>query len=414
MKNIERCRFVKELSLTICLLLGMLLPGIFLDGIYYLRDKYYFAERIVSFFYYVLKPFGITYTTAFNIMGSNVGVLLAMISLFLTMNINIAQRSEKKVLGISYREIDDINQNEFYKSTRRISYLAPILMLFVLNIRLCATGYLLFCYCYSFLILHYYFHASSFSMKWTREKVAKRLIKCLPKEEKWQYDEIQEYDMYLEEEGNWRDIEQLYDKLVYLSCNYREKQRQIVLGHFYKIVYWNRKKKNVTAIFRLWHLSMENVDERIAKNELISEEDWTLLWSMLKIILYEAEERDLLVFIDDFMHLKSRSKRTFRSVGIELSPQLLCKQVGVVIILLEYRFRNKLPEEERIVYQVKRLVDYGEKAFTLQNYHIMDTILFLCGQDEESSNLFLQITSELSMDFLEGTTRCIISSMVKN
>lgn len=420
MENVKKQGFIRELALVFGSLLVMLLPGIFIDGIYYFRYKYYFAKRIVSFFRSFLKPVGVTYTTAFNIMGSNVGVLLAMISLFLTMNINIAQRSEKRVMGISYREIEDINQNDFYKLTKRISYMSPILMLFVLNIRLCVTGYLLFCYCYGFLILHYYLHASSFSTDITREKVAKRLIKCLPQEEKWQYDEIREYDMYLEEvgkgvedDGDWKEVELLYDKLVQLSCDYKGEQRQIILRHFYKIVYWDRKMKNIIAIFRLWHLTMEDVDKRIAKNKLISEDDWTLEWSMLTIIFCEAAEKDLLDFLEDFLRFKLRSKRTFKSVGAELPEKLLCEQVGAIIILFEYRLRKKLFDENNAIQYIRRLVDYGEKAFLFEDYHIMDIIKFLCNQDEDNSELFLQIAKELVIDFKNGTKRCIISLILK-
>lgn len=411
-------RLIKELCLTFFLLMVMLLPGVIIDLIYFMRSENAYAGYIVANLYSHLKPYGITYTTAFNIMSNNVGVLLAMVSLFFTMNINIVQRSEKKVLGIPYREVEDINQNELYKLTKRISYFSPILMLFVLNLRLCVTGYLLFCYCYGFLIMHYYFHASSFSMEWARKKVAKRLVNCLPRDKEWSQDELREYDMFLEgvgrgieEEGNWKEAESLYDMLDKLSGSYASEQRQMILSHFYKIVYWDRKEKNISAIFRLWNLSMENKDIILAKTKQINEYNWVFLWAMLKIILKEAEEKELLLFFEDFLQFKLRSKKTLKSVGEELPNRVLCEQAGIVIVLLEYRLREKLIEQKDIVWYIRKLVDFGDKVFLFQDYNIMHTVEFL-SVNEKDAKVFLNIVSDLAMDFKTRSKRCVISNIV--
>lgn len=84
----------REILLTILLLVLMLIPGIVLDMMYW-KHQANIVNCLGSVPRYVK-----VYNNAFSILKSNVGVLMTMVSIFLTMNINMAERSEKKVYGI--------------------------------------------------------------------------------------------------------------------------------------------------------------------------------------------------------------------------------------------------------------------------------------------------------------------------
>lgn len=397
----------------------MMLPGAILDFIYYLRNICFPAGKIVNWARAFFQPLGITYTAAFGILNSNVGVLMTMVSLFLTMNINLAERSEKKIYGITYKEIQNVDTNPTYRNMKRISYIAPVLMLIILNLHCCIMGYLLFVYCYGFLIYHYYLHASSFSRKTLREKVARKLLSYLPVHEQWRADDIQQFDMYLyevgksiENEGNWQGVAAVYENLVEFSKPYPAMHKVTIYSHFYRVVYWNQKNPNFMAVFLLWKMWLDKLDNWIGENEELSEDEWALFWGMMQVVVSDASEEQLKQFFDAFLQFKNRSRSTIQMDGKRLSNRVLHEQSCAILILLERRMRTSPFQNEELLTYVKALFAQGERIFAEENVSAFQVICSFYAEDSAQQEEISNIIHDFTEDYKNQSARSMIRNII--
>ncbi|MCD8326837.1 MAG: hypothetical protein LUC90_09235 [Lachnospiraceae bacterium] len=141
---------------SILMAIFLLLPGLVLDFVHDQKITWNWATAVYECIRDCARWAGLHYDNAFQVLSNNLGVLITIVSLFLTMNINIAERSEKKVFGISRKELEDQGMGrwiKFFRVMRVIGFLAPLLMIACIIERWCITGYLLLLFCYIFLVL---------------------------------------------------------------------------------------------------------------------------------------------------------------------------------------------------------------------------------------------------------------------
>lgn len=188
-------------NVVICILL---LFGLFSDISYYcLRDKCdcigEISRKLAGFFH----PMGITYATASEKIMNLAGVIITVVGLIISTYVNLMQRLEKNDYGITYKEMQDPKEHpimsRILNCTRVGSYFAPILLIFVLNFRLCFTGYMLYLFCWSSVFLQVCQYVECLKEDKVSERVVKAVLRPLPDTEEWREHDIQMLDIKLDE-----------------------------------------------------------------------------------------------------------------------------------------------------------------------------------------------------------------------
>lgn len=370
MKSNKDC-IMAVIGKTLLIMILMLLPGMFLDIFYRMGIGIWYSWRIVS----VLRYCNITYSNSFKILGGSFGVIVSIVSMFLTINNNISERFEKKVFGIPRAELYE-GENGIYKYMGRMCLCAPVLMMLFLNLEFCMSGYLVFCYCMLFVVMHYYRYDSSYSRP--LDKMVCRIMRDLPREELWTQDTLSAYQLLLEcigqsaeEEGNWQEIESLYLALIDAQQEYDYDKRYLTAFYFYRIVFWGSGRKSRIGLIPMDILIayLDMLDIEAGADDLLLGKNWPMLWAMMKAAVFEADERELIRFLEYFYDFPRRSGRVLQKTKIyTLDLNIMREQAGILLVLLEYRFIHMPPEDEQFVELLKKAWESGMYAFKYEGY----------------------------------------------
>lgn len=416
----DKNKFLQGEIIAIVILDVMFLFGVILDCGYWGYIKLPLLEIIVNFLR-GLSALGITYKGALDILDSNVGVLMTMVSLFLTMGINIAERSEKKVYGILRKELPYSNGRGSYHYAHKINYVAPVLMLFFLNISFCVSGYLLFVYCYYFLVRYYLSHENSYSKENTCSAAAAKLANYIktPSDD-IRLDDLQQYKIQLEsvgrsieDNGDWQDAEELFSKLIENVSWEGVEKKFLVCLYFYRIVYWKRSKRNSTACLQVLKNKVMEADILSVEEKRFEEQLWPGLWAMFKVVVMEAEEIELEDLFRWMLNYVGRERAVVNRTGKGLSYEVIAEEIGMILVLMEQRIRCKSLESILLVEQLRVLWDNGKRAFLDDGTKFRLWIRYLADkQMEENDTALVNIITDLEEDYSVHSRKCAISNIV--
>lgn len=414
----DKCSIIKEFFVTCLMICVMLMPGMGLDWIYWNQEN---CWNSIAVFLQNFLSCRITYCSALNTLNSSVGVLMTLVSLFLTMNINIAERSEKKVYGIVRRDLFPGKHNMFYVYVRRMSYFAPLLLLVFLNLSYCVSGYLLLCYLYLFLMAYYYTHESSYSLDKNLEAVAFLLAGYFDNSNDFEEKPEILYCMRLEEIGksvkegaDWNGIEQIYSRLRSIKI-YDDLNRYMIDYYFYKIVFWNTVQDDISNIYAMQFMRrrMEIVDVNTAKNGRLGEE-WTLIWSLFKVTLINANEYDLSLFLKWFLNDIERGRETMRKCGKSLPSHVVKEEIGVLLTLMEYRLRTKTIKSNQLQSIIKVLWNSGKGIWMNEKFEFQAQIRNINQIEiEKDTDEIEKVLQDLQSDYCKQTRRSLIAYIVE-
>lgn len=397
-----------------------LLPGIILDCVYWGYFKCSFLKGIVNDMR-GWSAWGITYNGALHILENNVGVLLTMVSLFLTMGINIAERSEKKVYGILRKELPQINGRGGYHCVHKINYVAPVLMLIFLNFSFCVSGYLLFFYCYYFLVRYFLSHERSYSKEENCKAAAAKLANYITtKSDDIRLDDLQQYKIQLEsvgrsieDDGDWQNAEELFSKLIEKVSEDGVEKKFLVCLYFYKIVYWKRSKRNSTACLQVLKNKIMEADILSVEGTCFEEQLWPVLWAMFKVVVMEAEEIELEDLFRWMLNYVRREQAVVNHTEKSLSYEVIAEETGMVLVLMEQRIRSKSLESILLVEQLRVLWDNGKRAFLDDGTKFRRWIRYLADkQMEENDTALVKIIRDLEDDYSVHSRKCAVSNIV--
>ena len=359
-------KWLWETVITVSVLGIMLSPGIALDIVYKNRISCGLCGKLIEF----LKKFaisGITYQNAFRIIESNVGVLMTLVSFFLSLNVNIAERSEKKIYGIPRRDLELGKKMPVYKWVKRMSYLAPLWMLFFVNIQYCVSGYLVFFYSYLFLFLHYFLYENSFSQDKNREAVINRLLAYIPVSGQWSSNILVNCYLQLNAIANsiegdcWQDVEVI--GLELFKCIPREGtvNLYIMSNQFTQVIYYTGGNSNTD--FRMHFLKefLTEFDSEAEKKGI--EAEWPLWWGVLKCVIEKSSEAELIDFLETYLDYSVRSRLQISKFGKELNITIMQKQTVLLLVLIEYRLRVHGLEQQRLKELIDSLWHQGKAEF---------------------------------------------------
>lgn len=191
-----------------------------------------------------------------------------------------------------------------YQGIGKISYIAPVLMIIFLNFSYCISGYLLYLYCYSFVIVHYFKHESSYSKNRNQKAIIAKFEDCIPDMTELDSDIILKFQMLLEniaksvkKDGNWQEIGDLYNKLIRDIEGENILKAYVISYNFYNIIYWrgsNRRRSAPMQLLKSYIKEMDTGGSEAKAAPMTAE--WSALWGMLRVATYMAGESELVTF----------------------------------------------------------------------------------------------------------------------
>lgn len=407
----------KEIKAVITVLI-MLFPGFFLDAVYYRVIK---CDAIYAFFHYVFLLTGVTYQTAFEKLNGMLGILMTIVSLFLATNINLEQRRTADLYGIPRSELF-LARDRKYRYTRRVSYLAPLLIVVFLNLSMCITGYLLYFYCYTFYILFYQMHEQSYNEERDRKYVVDTLVK--------KYVDANLVDgalivqLFCERVGssldrlhNWNSIQILYKDIVNCLPERELERRYIFTSSFFGSVYFGKDRIHEAEATKFIREFLYEFDSQSHVSWM--ETKWIELFSILEIAIIEMEEDNLLRTLEWLRDFKWRNKRLQDKDECENTDKdskknpkqvqydCICFQRTIIVIFLECRmyFIDRICSLE-MANEVKRC---WSEINTFQYYEEIKRNINFCLY--HSGIDFNEVVENLKYDYEKGTKRSAVANI---
>lgn len=411
-------KWLWEIAITFVVLGIMLSPGLFLDYVYKNRNLCGLCGKIIDFFKRILVLSGITYQNAFRIIESNAGVLMTLVSFFLSLNVNIVERSEKKVYGIPRRDLKTGKKMPVYKWVKRMSYMAPLWMLLFVNIRFCASGYLVFFYSYLFLFLHYFLYESSFSQDKNIEAVVNTLLTYIPESGEWDSNVLAKYRLQLINIVNsieadcWQDIELIGLELFKRIPRERMSNLYIASNQFTHIIYYKGETENTSIRMHFFKVFLSEFDSGAEKRGIV--EEMPLWWGVLKCVIEKSSEVELIEFLRVYVNYSTRSELLISKTGKELSIEIIKKQTKMILILMEYRLRMKNGlEHQCLKEQIDSLWYQGKAQFLKNEDGDLNNILMLeRAKMDSEEGMWSDVIEDLVSDCQNNTQRSMIVNIL--
>lgn len=320
-------------------LLFFLSPGIWFDRVY--QGSWEFGKEIVELIrkYNLL---GVSYQKAVGTLNSNFAVVITVLSIFVTMNGNIAERSEKKVFGIPRYELNFYAHSDWYKRTRKMIWFSPGLMLLFINLGYCLTCYMLLGYCYLFLLAHYVLYHRSYSREKGQKAVCSKLLFCVKKSVNAEKGEMRAYQSFLEDirgsietTGDLRNAENLFEEFIEHAMEYDEKKCYLLSYYFFSIVFWKNGRKNREPVLEMMEDCMDNFGNSLLMEGDLYEKKFAVLWGMLCAQYENAKEEELIDFMRWFLDITGRSRAFVWSNDKILKLEVIQRQTLQMLMLSE-------------------------------------------------------------------------------
>lgn len=366
--GIDMVRIANIAAVIILFILFLLF--LLVDLMYSKKIQYNWLIDIIYWPAKILSAIGFKYQAAKEILEKNLGILITMVSLILTMTVNVSERAEKKVYGISREELSFSRYKIFYKSIRKITYAAPVFMFVFINLGYCLCGYLLLMCCYGFLVSHHVIYYRSYNQERDQEAVLRILIEYNSERLTEENEELLKYLSRLEsmgnsikKENNWEGAQQLYYALIEKVSNMEEKQAARLCYYFYDEIF---EKRNHYIAIRVMRHCIREMDlitvQGIIGGSIESKQE--ILWGMLAITVRRSSEEDLAGLLNWFFNGSVRGKKTVESCNKTLPDEVFYKQTGAMLVLLEIRLvERKMQHGVWLEHKVKSVWKYCKRIY---------------------------------------------------
>lgn len=406
-------------------------------------DRYYWSNvgTLVCNTTMPAKGFQFDYCRATTILEENIGVLLAIVSLILTVTMSISERLEKKLYGISRSELKTMRYPIFYNSTRFGAYAAPALMVVCINLSCTMCGYLLLFFGYIILIIQFMLYNGGFDKRKNRDAIIGKLTEYTRDRVDMESAIWTEYLGLLEtmrnslvEEGIGRSIQQLYYGMMRRAVmEYDEENTDLACLCFFHEVIWKGNdniamqiarecisksdmgrfeeedlSENHGWIWNVFRLIKGKRDSEDARNE---EAEWNVVLGMLAIVICNGEERELIDFIDWFLDFPRRSARALENDGNVFPVKRFQEQMMAVLVFLERRLDENSNFGDVLEHRILRIEEFCEPLY--KEKKAWEIRLFgLNYLPEEKMEKIEAARDDLWEDIENGSTKSMIMSIV--
>lgn len=329
---------------------------------------------------------GVRYTDAEKILTSSVGILVTTVSLIITIGTNISQRSEQRMYGIPRKEITKEKTSPAFKGLRRVTYVAPVVMIACLLFKWIITGYVVMGYIYLFLLYYCYINGQTYGRTRTLNKVVDILLNCFSLYEQNKENCIMQYQLHLEDirssipkESAWCDIELLYKNLIQKlideinRAGERNKKKEWTSEEIFMICYWFFKiiyMENNGDEYKYPALKLlkANVTEIEEKEDIDFESDISIknitLWAMLCAKFEDCTAEEIIELLVWFLDFSTRSGRNIENGGEEISSSIIDEHNGMLLIMIENWLNQHWDfAEVKIIRWLNKLWEKGNTFF---------------------------------------------------
>lgn len=330
-----------------------------------------FLGKIYDGIIHFLKIIGISRTKALSILESNLGVLVTMLSMGLTIGIDIKNSLESRVFGIPQKELKKKDKIKNAGIIRVSVYFFPLIMILFMNLRFCASGYTVLVYNYLILIFQYRKRTKSQDMVKYCKDVIDKLLSYIEGDHSINEDSLLEFQSFLgdvrrgiDKEEGWRYAEQLsvlfIKKIMEFDC-----RKCFTLSWFYFDGIFPISRHDDYEELRFTKMWLR----KMLIEEYDDIEEWNkrqlVLWSILSRTFIFWKEELVKSFLDWFCDFANRSiqiKESGNSRSIMLEMK---KQAGIVLIFTEGWLKKNIGEIKYIQFErnLCLLWDYGIKIF---------------------------------------------------
>ncbi len=405
---------IKNEGKSLGIVIFWLILALFLDAVHY---RLITCEWILKLWRWLSDLTGITYQSALDVLSGNAGTVMTLVSMFLTIGISIAERQTEHLYGIPWSELEPFQENG-YKYARKISHVAPLLIVIILNLSLCMTGYLLYVYCYAFYFMYYRTHEQSYDRERNQYLIVKKIYT--------EYEEgrgagllavralFERMGNEAEKANNWNEMRMIYNKMMRECYKYNAESVHDIAGSFFSIIFFKGSHEFETRKFV--RDFMTDFDKH--RHDEIMDKDWVEIFSIFEVIIMNMEEDKLIGMLesaDDFSSRKKELNREWKedyeghraeclqqlnSVTISLQRVLIC-------VLLECRFQciSQGPRTVPLAEAVRKCwcaVTVPEYFNQLEEYAVF--------MNHYSGINFIEIIETLERDYCKKTRESIIAN----
>lgn len=403
---------------AIIIWLFLLSPGLLLDLIHH--GVFHFKNLSALDLARLLGKIGLRYETMFSFLDKNVGVIVTMITLFFTMSVYVANRAEEKVYGFSRSELDSFSHTGLYAvRSRHLTYLAPVLMILMINLHYCLSGYLLMLWSYFFLMRQYSRYAGSFDKQRDIEAVVRKLTDCFADE--LTSETLFEFQFTLENHSNgiktreeWKGAETIYKELISPCTKYGEEFYYIYSRYYFENVFCRKDFLGNRKVLSLLTKEIAACDLRIAEHAEMGKEDKFLFWGMLVGTIKCFCEEELLFFLEHFLDFRTRSNYTVKHIKRDLPYPILKWQSAMLLTVVEIWLQRNEMENLDLADTIKDLWHYGRFMTEPDCKNIFDSFAELPADicqlfDNSEYQIAYQI---IKYDYMNGSRVSAVANLV--
>lgn len=398
----------------IILFLGILIFG-FMIALDYTYNKHYHDCYAFRFF----KMFGISRTKALSVLGSNLGVLVTMLSVMLNMGISIKDRLENKVFGIPRKDLVSDNEQTELKIIKTSVYFYPVLMILFLNKNFCASGYIILIYNYLILIFNYYSAIKSYDTKKSFRDVICTLLSCVEDDDLVNERHLMEYQSMLgdvrrgiDKEDGWRNAE-LLSIMFFKKIMGFDYQKCYILSYYYIDGIFSAQEDYEELRFTKTWIS-EMLVEKLEKAEEWNKQQ-LILWSILNRLFLKWKEDVVISFLVWFLDFSWRSIQIKQLGNKRDMRQEMKKQAGIVLIFTESWLKININSIKSIQYSqnLYHLWEFGcgifrkDITFFEQEYTWLYDISF-----NNEGKIIKQSIEDLKEDYIKNRQRSHICDFI--
>lgn len=365
--------------ITLLLLSLIFLVVVILDFTYYGKINFCIWVRVIEKLRKYGKCIGFSYNGAEGILSGSFGILVTGISIILTTSIQLANRSENKIYGISRKELNFSKMGLLYKQMRRIAFLTPVMMIIAINLHLCLTGYSILFYIYIFLGLNYILYLTSYRREKDIEMVIKILVLRYKDTEKSRYKmALDDVCREVEKEGCREEVAQMFQSLIEESYLESEKDSFWMCNRFFYTVFLGCLSENMRIIKSREQNAIEIVEDYITKNidecekELgIKSRQYLVLWSMICCVFEYCSVDSIEQYLQWFMDFEARSNFLVRRKNRTISSCAQYLQIGLILILLEIWLYKHEISDRQFTWKLNEIWEYGKRMLSEENKDII-------------------------------------------
>lgn len=368
-----------------------------------------------------LAYFGFVRKSALQLSKDSFGVVFTMVTIILSLGTSIFSRSERKVFGVSCRDLQ-ADEPFMIKLFCGAGFCYPLIIVITVLLEFCATSYMMLLFSYLLVYFNYRSLEKSYKKEWQRDAVISKLLANVEREKDSIDVNMMDYDAMLEDirrgildEEGWNNAWLLFDVFLEKIREYDSEKYFLLLCHFWEIIFAVGSEQNVReqVAYVKKYISRMEVSEGNYDRENI------ILWSLLCSIALQWDRTTMIGFLEWFTNISVRSSQhVLMKLGI-LPISEIQRQSGIILFMLEYWLNTKDEDVNIGCECTDKVYNYGKAYLGSKNFEhevedlmiiLADLLEYRCGVE---ANQVYDVFNILWMDIRFGYNNSLLVTKLK-